>query len=436
MVPAPRLLWISAIGLGIAALPVVVHEMAWILTAAMWAAIAVAIFADVIALTFARPAIGASAPSLAGVGDRVEVPVAITLRGRASLGATIRLEVEEPLAAGEDVPLRVPSGDSEAVLTFDAPRRGTGRLSALWMRLDGPLGLVRRLVRTELEGAEVKVVPNARRVRDLAIQHFGAHPISGGLRIERRAGEGGEFDAMVGYARGMDVRHIDWKSSARHMDLRVRRYRMERNQRLVVCVDTGRPMADPIDGTARLDHAIHAAMVLSQTALRGGDLVGLHAYGAEPEAWVPPASGIRHAAKITEACAGLAPSPVETNHVLGVHALLSKLTRRSLVVMLTDITDSTMAELMVEHVGHLARRHLIVFVAFDDPVIEAPLEKMPEQPVDLAAAVVAGHLKSDRQRVLHRLARMGVDVVHGPPGPATLALLERYVHVKRRGLIG
>src|SRR5690606_7204503 len=145
--------------------------------------------------------------------------------------------------------------------------------------------------RVPVASAAVKVVPNAKRVRDLAIAHFGAQPLRGGIKIERRAGDGGEFDAMVGYSNGMDVRQIDWKSSARHQDLRVRRYRVERNQRVVVCIDTGRSMADPIEEgdeatpVQRLDHAIHAAMVLAQTALRAGDLVGLHAYGAEPEAW-------------------------------------------------------------------------------------------------------------------------------------------------------
>jgi uncharacterized protein (DUF58 family) len=436
MLPAPRLIVVTALGLVIAVLPLIVDPVVWPAIVATWGALGLAIAIDVATLAIGRAKAGATVPKIALVGDRVEIPVAFVLRGRASLGATVRLEVESPLAPGDDLRVRIPPGDSETIVTCNAPRRGKGALSALWLRIDGPFGLVRRIARQPIDGGTVKIVPNTRRVRELAIEHFGAHPVSGGLRIERRAGDGGEFDAMVGWAQGMDVRHIDWKSSARHMDLRVRRYRLERNQRLIVCVDVGRAMNDPIEGVTRLDHAIHAAMVLSQTALRGGDLVGMHAYGAEPEAWIAPASGIRHAQKINEACALLSPQPVETNHVLGIHSLLTRLSRRSLIVLLTDISDSTTAELMVEHVGHLARRHLVVFVAIDDPVVEEPLHKEPARTQDLAAAVVAGHLRNDRQRALRGLARLGVDVVHGPPGGATLKLLERYVHIKRRGLIG
>ncbi len=436
MVPSPRLFWNASIGLGIAALPLLVHPLAWTVVAAMWGALAIALVADAAALLLGRPRLAPRVPEVAFVGDGTELPVVLTLRGRSTLGATLRAEVDEPLVPGPDVHVRVAPGSSEASVRFDAPRRGTGAVRAVWLRLEGPLGLLRRIARVPVERGGVRVVPNARRVKELAIAHFGAQPLRGGMKVERRAGDGGEFDAMVGYAHGMDVRQIDWKSSARHQDLRVRRYRLERNQRVVLCVDTGRSMADPIDGVQRLDHAIHAAMVLAQTALRGGDLVGLHAYGAEPEAWVAPQNGIRHANKIAEACAGLEAQPVETNHVLGIHALLTRLSRRSLVVVLTELSDSTTAELMVEHLGHLVRRHLVIFVALDDPVVEEPLSREPRTAQDLAAAVVASHLRQDRQRVLRRLARMGVDVVHGPPGPATLQLLERYVHVKRRGLIG
>ncbi len=436
MIPAPRLFWIACVGLVVAALPLLVHPASWIAVAAMWAALSIAIVIDAGALLLGRPRVAPTVPASVGVGDRASVPLVVGLSGPATLSATLRPEVEAPLSAGPDVDVRIAPGESEASVSFDAPRRGTASMRAVWMRLTGPLGLMRRVVRVPVEAAAVRVLPNARRARELAIAHFGAQPLRGGLKIERQAGDGGEFDAMTSYVHGMDVRQIDWKSSARHQDLRVRRYRLERNQRVIVCVDTGRTMADPIDGLTRLDHAIHAAMVLSQTALRAGDLVGLHAYGAEPEAWVAPAAGIRNASRIAEALAGLEPTPVETNHVLGIHSLITRLTRRSLVVVLTELSDSTTAELMVEHVAHLARRHLVIFVALDDPAIEEPLARSPESAQDLAAALVAGHLRQDRQRTLRRLARMGVDVVHGAPGPATLKLLERYVHVKRRGAIG
>jgi uncharacterized protein (DUF58 family) len=91
---------------------------------------------------------------------------------------------------------------------------------------------------------------------------------------------------------------------------------------------------------------------------------------------------------------------------------------------------------MVEHLGHLAKRHLVVFVALDDPVVQDAIAAPPVDAEALASTAIAGGLRADRERVLRRLRRMGVDVIHAPPGAAALQLLARYVHIKRRGLIG
>ena len=425
MVPARRTFWLCLLGLVLAALPLVVSPMAWPGVVALWVALAIGLSVDGWALWRARPLVVPEVPAWVGVGDPVRIELAVRLAGRWPLMARFRGEVTGPLEPGEDLATQLPVGACARAIELDAPQRGLGRLAALWSQLDGPLGLLQRIDRHPLDDARVAIVPNARRVRELALRHFGSQ--TGGQRVMRQAGEGGEFDAMVGYVTGMDPRKVDWKSSARHQSLRIRRYRTEKNQRLVLCVDTGRLMSDPIDGIQRLDHAIVSAMVLAQTALRAGDLVGMFAYGSSPETWVAPGGSMRQAARIDRACAALHPEPAETNHALGIHALLTKLRRRSLVIVFTELSDATTAELMIESLGHLVRRHLVVFVALDDPTVEQPLAVAPKRAEDLAAGVIAGHLRQNRQRVLRRLQRMGVDVVQGRPGPATLRLLARYL---------
>ncbi|MEM1417676.1 MAG: DUF58 domain-containing protein [Myxococcota bacterium] len=435
MVPSPRLLLIAMLGLAVAALPTLVSVELWPLVLGLWGALLLGGLADAIVLARARPEVLADVPATAGVGDDLEVGVEVRHRAPQGLKLALRPEVRTPLAAGEDVRFEAPAGAvGNARLVVPAPRRGAGGLEALWSRVEGPLGLLERIERHPI-GAPVAVVPNAERVRELLLAHFGAQQL-GGVHVTKRVGEAGELDSLEAYQPGMDLRQVDWKSSARHQALRVRRHRLEQNQRLVLCVDTGRLMADPIHGVERLDHAIHAALLLGQVALRSGDLVGVHAYGAQPVAWEAPRGGARHMTRLRRALASLKSAPEETNHVLGLHALVGRLRRRALIVVFTEFSDPTTAELMIERVGHLARRHLVVFVALDDPAIEAPLEVRPARGTDVAAALVAGGLRSDRERVLRRLRRSGVDVVSGPPGPAALQLLERYVRIKRRGLIG
>jgi uncharacterized protein (DUF58 family) len=436
MSPSPRLLVILAAGLAVAALPTLVDVRLWLMFAGMWVVLLAALGWDLGRLLFRRPRVDASVPTAVGVGDDFCADLAVTCPASATLGAIIRGEAEAPLEAIRDVVQRLPPGDSHVSLPLRANRRGAGALQAVWLRFDGPLGLLHRVVRVPVTADPIQVIPSVQRVHRFVLEHFGASRFESGAHVERFRGEGGEFDALEGYAPGMDLRNVDWKASARHWALRVRRFRLETNQRVILCVDTGRLMADPIEDLQRLDHAVHAALVVAVTALRGGDLVGLHAYGASPHLFVPPAPGTRHFRRLQHAAAALRPGDSETNHFLGLRDLMTRLQRRSLVIVFTEFTDATMAQLMIENLAHIARRHLVLFVALDDPVTEQPLHTRPQSVEGLAEAVVAGELSDARALVLKGLERSGVEVVHGPPSSATLQLLSRYVQIKRRRQIG
>ena len=90
----------------------------------------------------------------------------------------------------------------------------------------------------------------------------------------------------------MDPRTIDWKASARHRRLLSQERRAERDHQVVVAIDTGRLMGEPLEGMPRLDHAVHAALLLGYVALRTGDRVGLFAFDERPRAWAAPAAGV------------------------------------------------------------------------------------------------------------------------------------------------
>lgn len=57
----------------------------------------------------------------------------------------------------------------------------------------------------------------------------------------------------------MDRRTVDWKQSARHQTLLAKEFRTERNHQIVMALDCGRVMSEPIDGAPRIDRAIHGA---------------------------------------------------------------------------------------------------------------------------------------------------------------------------------
>jgi uncharacterized protein (DUF58 family) len=436
MTPSSRLIRLMIAGLLLAVLPILLHPGLWVVVVGLWCVLGSLTLLEWLLLFGSKPRVTLKPPKAVGVGEEFKLKTRLEWPLRRPLRCRVRAEVSEPILPGPDVELTVKPGHNDFLVPLEVPRRGEGDIEALWLQLLGPFGFLNRIVRVETYTPAIQIIPSLPRVQRIALQHFGAWQYRGGVRLERMPGDGSEFDALEAYMPGHDLRSIDWKASARHQSLQVRRYRVERNQRIVFALDTGHLMSDPLDDLQRLDHSIHASLLLSYFALRAGDQVGLYSYADRPGIWMPPAGGVKNFQRLNHACATLNPKDIETNHVLGLHNLLSKLKRRTLVVVFGDFVDSTTAELMVETIEHLLLKHLVIFVTFDDPILEGALQKEPMNSDDVARALVANDLWTERRKVLQQLRKLGVHTVQGPPDLAAVRLVARYVEIKRRALIG
>lgn len=435
MLPTRRTLLLLTLGLPLAVVPTML-PLASVVVVASWIALAIGFTYDALSLSRAGLRARFVPAGTAAVGGSLEVEVEVRRAHGPRLHARLRTEVSEPLVEGEEVTTVLEPNGSKAKLRAYAPRRGRGRVDAVWMQSEGPLGLVARIDRFVHGAHHVDVVPDVARVAKTVLEHLGAEPMLGGLKRDPWSGSGSEFESLQTYVQGMDLRGVDWKATARHQNLRVRRFHLERRQRVVLSLDIGRAMRDPIEGLDRIDHAVHTGLALARTALLAGDLVGMHAYADRPAAYVPPKAGSAQFQRLRRNAAQLAVRAEETNHVLGLRDLLARLDRRTFVVVFTEFADATTAELMIDTLGQLARRHLVVFVALDDPIVEEPLRDRPHDSHALASAVVAATLSERRLEVLARLHAQGVHVIHTRSGLVAGKLLSRYLEVKRKGLLG
>ena len=313
-------------------------------------------------------------------------------------------------------------------------RRGTGMLDDLWLRWSGPLGLAHRQAHRPL-GQEVRVWPDLSPVRSPTLQAF-LRDAQLGLIARRIRGEGTQFEALSEYEPGMDRRRIDWKASARHTRLYARENEAERDNQIVFAFDCGQAMCEPVDGLPRVDRAVSAALMAAYVALKGGDRVALFGFADKPELLTPFALDARHFHRLQTAAASLDYVPREPNFTLALATLTARLKRRSLIVLFSDFTDPTSAELMVESVERLVRHHLVIFVTMEDAELTDLTEAEPARLRDLATAVAADGLARQRALVLQRLRRRGVDVVEAPWQAIGFRLLDRYLVAKRAEAIG
>jgi uncharacterized protein (DUF58 family) len=339
-----------------------------------------------------------------------------------------------PLMAAPDSPPGVWSADIETIPS----RRGTGPIERVWLRWQGPLGLAYRQIERPVS-AQVRVWPDITPVRSPGLQIF-LRDAQFGMVARRIRGEGTEFEALAEYEPGMDRRRIDWKSSARHARLYAKEFETERNNQIVFAFDCGQTMCEPVDGrggsAARLDRAVTAALTTAWVALKAQDRVALYGFAARPQVLSPFVTASRDFQRLQRAAAALDYTAEEANFTLALSSLTARLGRRSLIVVFSDFTDPTSAELMIENLSRLTKRHVVMFVVMADAelggIVEAPVTDLQ----GAAMAVTASTLLRQRALVLQRLRRCGVEVIEAPHALIGTRLLDAYLAVKRKGSIG
>ncbi len=359
---------------------------------------------------------------------------------RLSVGGSTRpLPVEALLEQSGEAEAPVPvagataGGRLELRLTVRPLRRGLLRIEALWLRWRGPLGLIERGRRQPLDLA-LEVVPDVRGLPEAALRFF-AQDAAYGQKSQRFKGEGAEFDNLTDYAPGRDSRFIDWKHSARHRKLLCKEFRQERNHQIVLAFDTGHLMLEPVEGLSKLDRTIKAGLLLAWASLYNGDLVGGCGFDARFRHFLQPGRGLPYFRHFQRFTAGLSYQTEETNFTLGLAELGSRLKRRALVILFTEFVDTISAELLLESLGLLTRRHLVIFVTMRDPLLARLTETPPDDFARVARAVIADDFARERAVVLERVARLGVHCLDTPAPALSAALLNRYLLIKQRGLL-
>jgi uncharacterized protein (DUF58 family) len=376
-----------------------------------------------------------AAPASLPVGGEGKAVVSTTFeRGRPPRRAEVILD-SDPRVDVDPARQRakVGAGGLAAPFRLIPRRRGEAVLPAAWVRWQGPLGLVWKQKRQVFDHA-APVTPNIQAVRDEAVRLFSRESMFG-LKSQIETGEGAEFHALAEFRQGMDRRVIDWKQTARHGVLIGKEFRTERNHHVILAIDSGRLMSEPLGAAPRVDVAINAALLLAYVSLKIGDRVGLYSFDDKPRYATNVVAGVRAFATMQRLAARIDYSPEETNFTLGLTELTGRLKRRALVVVFTDFADSTSAQLMIENIGRLMERHLVVFVAFRDQELEDMVAAEPREPDDVSRAVTAGNLLKERDVVLSKLRRLGVHIVDAPADALGPQLLSAYLDLKRRNLL-
>jgi uncharacterized protein (DUF58 family) len=212
-----------------------------------------------------------------------------------------------------------------------------------------------------------------------------------------------------------------------------REYQDERNQQLIVVMDTGRRMLARDGELTHFDRVLDAALVVSYVALRQGDAVGLLATGGD-QRFVAPQRGMAAIDTLLQATYDVQPRAVATDYLAAASELATRQTRRGLVMLVTNLRDEDIDDLLAA-VRMLQRRHRVVVASLREEALDAALESAADDlPAALRAAAAARYL--DQRKAAHDALRSHhVQVLDVTCEQLPAALVERYLAIKRDGAL-
>lgn len=182
-------------------------------------------------------------------------------------------------------------------------------------------------------------------------------------------GRGMDFDEIRPYAPGDDVRSMDWNVTARTGHPHIKRYIEERELAVWLVIDASASCRIAAPGRTKWDTLHELAALVTLSATRNHDRVGMILCSDRVEQILPPRKGRQHALRLLTDLLSVEPRNSGTDPGPALDALLHLARRRVLVLMLSDF----LFDMDRQQLGAVAFRHDLVGIAVNHPSeIEPP----------------------------------------------------------------
>ena len=432
LIPSPRLLQLAgALALGGIAAAV------WTPAIPVWSFLALTALAVLLldaALAFRQPSplVHRSAPGSLPLGVGHDIALRLAHDGRRALRVHVHDHTPAQCeASGLPQTVSVPAGGWVELRYRVKPlERGDATFGRTEVRIDSPLRLW-QTNRLAGHSQMVRVYPNFAELTTFALLATDNRLSQIGMLQRRRRGEGMDFHQLREYREGDSQRQIDWKASARMQRLISRQYQDERDQQVVLMLDCGRRMAARDDSLSHFDHAMNAALLLAYVSLRQGDAVGLMTLSGASR-WLAPRKSRSSINSLLNGVYDLHPTLAATDYHRAAVDLMQKLRKRALVVVLSNLRDED-DDSLAPALRLLQTRHLVLFASLRESILgRALVTRVDTFERALTHAATAEYLHH-RDRIFKGLERSGAVCLDTEPERLPMALVNRYLDVKRSG---
>lgn len=222
-----------------------------------------------------------------------------------------------------------------------------------------------------------------------------------------------EFAEHKIYNSGESTRYIDWKVFAKSDRLYTKRFEEETNLRCQIVLDTSSSMFYPEDSHGKIAFSVMAAASLTYMLHKQRDAVGLTTFAEDIELQTPIKSTASHVHRLFLLMENLLKEnkPEKKTSVASVlHHVADKLTRRSLVIIFSDMFDDpTQQEELFAALQHLKHnQHEVLIFHVHDALTEFDFQfqERPYEFIDIETGervkVQPAQIKEHYQASIHQ----------------------------------
>jgi uncharacterized protein (DUF58 family) len=357
------------------------------------------------------------------VENQSAFPVALKLADRAPDGAVASpsvLEFEAPPRSRSTVEYELVPSERGMAVFGDLDYRIRGLLGLAWSqkRLKAPL--------------ELRCLPHLANAKAAELAERRALLRQSGSHRYRWRGAGTSFESLREYSSQDDIRWVDWKATARLGRPISRNFEVERHQQVMLLVDCSRALSTYCGQRTKFDAMLEAAILVARAALDQGDSLGLVVFADQVDAYLHPRRERAQLKAVIEKLYAKQPRLVEPNYELALTLAAKRTSRRTLFILLTDITVIEAARRMMLYLRILAPRHLPLVVTIADETLEQNELFEPRTAGEFYRVGVATELMYERTLLLEELRRSGVEILDSQADQVAARAIERYLELKRR----
>ncbi len=179
-------------------------------------------------------------------------------------------------------------------------------------------------------------------------------------------GRGIEFDSVLPYEPGDDIRHIHWNITARTGQPYVKRFIEERELTALLVLDASASCFFGSSKQQKHDQAVELGAIIALSATRNQDRIGLMLFTDQIEHYVPARKGRHHVLRIIRDLMAFSPQGTGTDLGLALDHAYRVMKRRALVFVISDFLAPPSS--YANSLSLLGHRHQVVTIILTDPL--------------------------------------------------------------------